>query len=80
MELATLRSCAATNQAIRLPSWGIPDGFFNTIPNTAIGMRRYSVTRLADLGLAAATAEVDVALRQASVFGPLRAALPEATV
>ena len=43
---------------------------------------RYGVTSLADLGLTATMADVDVALRQAfqQVFGPLQARQPEATV
>lgn len=43
---------------------------------------RYGVTSLADLGLPVATADVDIALRQAfaEVFGSAKTRLPEATV
>jgi lipoyl(octanoyl) transferase len=42
---------------------------------------RYGVTSLADLGLAVAMGDVDIALRQAfaEVFGSLSARLPETT-
>jgi lipoyl(octanoyl) transferase len=55
---------------------------FDAIVPCGVTDPRYGVTSLADLGLPATMAEVDVALRQAfhEVFGPLRATLPEATI
>jgi lipoyl(octanoyl) transferase len=55
---------------------------FDAIVPCGVTDPRYGVTSLADLGLPATMAEVDVALRQAfhEVFGPVRATLPEATI
>jgi lipoyl(octanoyl) transferase len=54
---------------------------FSAIVPCGVADPRYGVTSLADIGLAVAMDDVDIALRQAfaEVFGSLNARLPEAT-
>jgi lipoyl(octanoyl) transferase len=55
---------------------------FDAIVPCGVADPRYGVTSLADLGLTATMADVDIALRQGfeQVFGPVKTRLPEATV